>query len=372
MQRPRSAPGFLRPVFAALVPALLLSACGDGPSGANRGVETVKVLAGSGVTDTVNAPVPVEIQALDRNGRPARGTPLTFLTAQGGSAPADTTDAEGRSSVVWTLGKRAGEQTLQVFAGGDTVPVATLTVDALPGALAKISLVRGASQTGTPGAALRDSVVVRAEDAHGNGKPGLVVAFADTLGGGAFSPARVTTGPDGAASARWTLGALGLLQEAEAAVDGYGPPLRVAAVVDTTRALVFASLPPAASRGEAVRVAVGVGLEALGDRRGLLSVALEWDPAQLEPLSPLAVHVTDASEVRAWHQPAPGRLVVGVTRPRGGFGQETVFTVAFRVLPTATGAAWVRATPLALHAAGTFRDLLGLVSAAGDVVRIPD
>lgn len=372
MQRPRFAPGLLRPVFAALVPALLLSACSDAPSGANRGVETVKVLAGSGVSDTVNAAVAVELQALDRNGRPARGTPITFRTAQGGSAPADTTDAEGRSSVVWTLGKTAGTQTLQVLAGGDTVPVATLTADVRPGELAKISLVRGAFQTGTPGAALRDSVVVRAEDRHGNGKAGLVVAFADTVSGGAFSPARVTTGPDGAASARWTLGTLGLLQEAAAAVDGYGPPLRMMAMVDTTRALVFASLPPEGTRGETVRVAVRVGLAAMSDRRGLLNVALEWDPAALEPVAPLAVQVTDASEVRAWHQPGPGRLVVGVTRPRGGSAQETVLTVDFRVLPTAAGTAWVRATPLALHAAGTFRDLLGQVSAAGDVMRIPD
>jgi hypothetical protein len=72
--------------------------------------------------------------------------------------------------------------------------------------VASLSKVKPDPTTAPAGADI-DSAVVKAVDQFGNPVSGQTVHFAVTAGGGTLSPIDVTTGADGRAATRWTMGA---------------------------------------------------------------------------------------------------------------------------------------------------------------------
>lgn len=99
-----------------------------------------------------------------------------------------------------------------------------------------VVVVRGDQQTGAAGATLPDSVVVRVTDTKGRPVVGQMVVFALGAGatGGDVAPDTVSTGVDGRASARWTLGSAAGAQTLTARVVGTSVPDNLTTSVSAT------------------------------------------------------------------------------------------------------------------------------------------
>lgn len=111
-----------------------------------------------------------------------------------------------------------------------------------PAAAATLTLVAGDAQTMNVGLPLTEPLVVRLEDAFGNGIPDEEVSFSVTLGGGSMNVSTAVTDEAGLAVAEWTLGPAVGLHTARATLTGQQTPF-----VDFTATAVS---------GGAVRVAV--------------------------------------------------------------------------------------------------------------------
>jgi VCBS repeat-containing protein len=107
---------------------------------------------------------------------------------------------------------------LALACGGDGV---VLPNESMPAAITKVS---GDSQSAPAGVALGQPIVVRVADALNRPVEGQVVTFTVGAGGGQITPATATTGPDGTASAAWTLGGAAGQQQVRATVTGDGIP----------------------------------------------------------------------------------------------------------------------------------------------------
>ena len=179
---------------------------------------------------------PLVVEQRDARGNPVPGgtggllsnTTITFAVTSGGGSLTPTTftvGGDGRASSTWTLGGASGTQTVMATAGNASVNVA-FSATATAGPADSLVIVSGDNQAGTASAPLTDSIVVRVADAFGNPVSGHQVAFAVTSGGGSVSPAAVTTGANGRAASRWTLGPDlgGQTAEAEAETAITGSP----------------------------------------------------------------------------------------------------------------------------------------------------
>jgi len=150
-----------------------------------------------------------------------------------------------------------------------------------------LEIVSGTPQQATVDATLPNPLVVRVTDDDGDPVPGAVVNFMVTAGGGTLDGATATTGSDGLAANRWTLGPTSGVQRVEARLAvGTGQPVR--------REFTAAAAPGAPATFTAV---------------GPVSVSgsAGYDLAQ-----PLAVRVSDANG-----NPVPG-VAVGWTLLSGG------------------------------------------------------
>jgi hypothetical protein len=88
---------------------------------------------------------------------------------------------------------------------------------------AVIESVAALPLAGTAGQPLNDSVRVRVSDSRGNAASGITVAWGVTSGGGTTSPSNSSTGPDGVARTRWTLGTGAGANTLTATVQGLSP-----------------------------------------------------------------------------------------------------------------------------------------------------
>ncbi len=162
----------------------------------------------------------------DQFGNPIPGQTVNWTVPSGQgtvSASTTTTGADGRSAVLRILGPTAGNQT------------ATATWTALPGSPVVFSHVAGASgvsalvkvfgdnQTAPAGLPLTDSIVVRAQDASGNGVSGRSVLWVVSGGGGSISSGSTTTDAQGKTFVRWTLGTVAGPNTVTAAITGLPP-----------------------------------------------------------------------------------------------------------------------------------------------------
>ena len=89
---------------------------------------------------------------------------------------------------------------------------------------ASLVIVSGNNQSGTVGAALTDSIVVRVLDLSSRDVPGATVTFTVLSGGGNVSPVSVTTDTTGLARARFALGSTPGTNTVQVSVSGTSIP----------------------------------------------------------------------------------------------------------------------------------------------------
>jgi hypothetical protein len=150
----------------------------------------------------------IAARVTDAGGNPVVGTTVAFSVATGGgslSAGSSVSGSDGVAGVQWTLGKTAGAQTVTATAASLSGSPLTFNAVAAAGPATTITKV-SADPASVPVFLDFDSLKVEVQDSFGNPKPGEVVTFAVTQGGGSVSPASVATGSDGFAAAAWTMG----------------------------------------------------------------------------------------------------------------------------------------------------------------------
>ena len=195
---------------SVLVASAVVAACSEdtGPDGGGT-PSAVAVAVAPATTSQVATAIPgPSVVVTGAGGTPVAGVQVKFTVAGGGAVqfPIATTDAQGiASSGFWQIGPKVGSNVVTATVEGLS-PV-TFTVASQAGPAAAIGSFSGSGQSGAPGSALANRLVVRVTDAGGNPKSGTAVTFAVTAGGGALSATTATTDAAGiATSGVWTLG----------------------------------------------------------------------------------------------------------------------------------------------------------------------
>ena len=199
--------GFSFVAFAASANGLAMVS-GDGQQGA----------AGT----TLGAPLVVEVT--DAFGNPIAGKRITWTVEGGGSVndPSSLTDADGRSSVLRTLGPASGSQTTTASSEGLAGSPVIFTHTVTAGNASNVRIVSGNEQVALPGTTLPQPLVVEVVDGGGNAVVGAAVTWVVTAGAGSLAPPTGTTDENGRASTSWTLGAGTGANAAQAVVSGVG------------------------------------------------------------------------------------------------------------------------------------------------------
>lgn len=171
---------------------------------------------------------------LDTAGEPVAGARVAFTPSEGnGTADPDTalTGSDGRAQTQWTLGDRAGAQTLAAAVAIENGPSAQAAATALtPEETANaVRIVAGDGQRAIQGRTLPNPVTALVLDAAGEPVPGARVAFTPAQGDGTADPDTALTAADGRAQTRWTLGNRTGAQSLTAAVAIEGGPSAQAA-----------------------------------------------------------------------------------------------------------------------------------------------
>jgi hypothetical protein len=210
--------------------ALLTAAACENPNDSGqRAPARLVVVSGDLQSDTVGKEVaqPLVVRVVDDRDRPVRNQLVNFVVTTGGGAVfagSAVTNADGEARERWTLGTVAGDtQRVEARAvdasTGQAIVFGTFRAVGVPDAPAAASAVGATSRAGAAGTAVADSLAIRVVDKHGNGVPGVAVAFG-TANGGGVSPATATTRADGTARAQWTLGPATGQQTATATAAG--------------------------------------------------------------------------------------------------------------------------------------------------------
>jgi adhesin/invasin len=169
-------------------------------------------------------PQPLVVRVADAFGNPISGVTITWTPVGGGSVSEGSTvsDQAGLSSVTRTLGSTAGPQSTLAASEGLSGSPVTFLHTATSGSATGVVIVSGNEQSGVPGTALAQPLVVQVNDAGGNPVTGAPVTWVVTGGGGTLDPTTSTTDATGRASSAWTLGAAPGSNTAEAVVSGVG------------------------------------------------------------------------------------------------------------------------------------------------------
>ena len=169
-------------------------------------------------------PQPLVVRVEDAFGNPISGVSITWTPVGGGSVSETATisDAGGHASVTRTLGSAAGGQSTTAESAGLSGSPVTFLHTATSGSASGVTIVSGNEQSGAPGSALAQPLVVQVNDAAGNPVSGAPVTWVVTGGGGSLDPATSTTDASGLASSVWTLGSAPGPNTAQAVVSGVG------------------------------------------------------------------------------------------------------------------------------------------------------
>jgi serine/threonine protein kinase/alpha-tubulin suppressor-like RCC1 family protein len=154
---------------------------------------------------------PLAVRVEGEAGEAIAGAEVQFTIVDGGgevSPDRVATDHDGVARAAWTLGPEPGANALLV-----TVPQAEaegvearLEAVGTVGAPARLVVVRGDRQQGAPGSLLRDTVVLRVEDAAGRPISGATLHFRVAAGGGTIRGAKPESDDEGRFRAVWRLG----------------------------------------------------------------------------------------------------------------------------------------------------------------------
>ncbi len=209
-----SFPHHLRAGAAGFV--LLLAACSDpaGPPDAPPADLTLSPGSGGNQDGRADRPLPEPLQVrVLRDGEPAAGVPIAWHTTDGALESSGATDAEGFATAVWTLPRRGGPAVARAqLANDEGTPVFFRAQAWLP----ELEIVGGDAQRGTVGEPLSQPLEVRVTR-EGIPLAGEAVEFS-------FLSVPVFTGPDGLASASWTLTTVAGTKYGSARIAGLPDP----------------------------------------------------------------------------------------------------------------------------------------------------
>jgi Tol biopolymer transport system component len=234
--------------------ALLLAGCADGGepllSEAGQPVlaaapagSTTRIFSGDLQAAVVGDTLPdlAVLQVLRADSTPAKGVTVTWTVTSGGGTlvvASGYTNATGRAYARWKLGSLVGFQTLQ--AQTDGAGSVTFNARGIP-ANSRLEVVSGNGQTAPADSALPQPLVLRLVEPTGTPIQGGRITWSVVAGGGRLDSLASTTGADGQASRRWTLGSVPGEQRVRATVRGL-PPLEFTAAssVPGTTLAIFA------------------------------------------------------------------------------------------------------------------------------------
>ncbi len=163
-----------RQILVILAGVALLSACKDttrpDPPAAVQPVSPTSVSAAVGTA------VPLQVKVTTAGGVPVAGARVTWTATAGTVQPAaSTTDAQGLTTVAWTLGTAAGEQTAAATMEG--LPPARFTAAAKPGEVDTLAFATTPDSVQI-GHSFKLQVVVK--DQYGNLIPDASVSFSSS------------------------------------------------------------------------------------------------------------------------------------------------------------------------------------------------
>ena len=262
-------------------------------------------LAGGGQQDTIGATLPesLTVQALDSAGRGVPAVALQFAVRGGSVSPATvTTGTAGTAKVAWTLPSTVGADSVITTSGLLPDSAAVFVAHTRPGAATSVTVVSGANQSGTVGAALAAPLVVKVADRLGDAIQGDLVTWTVASGGGSVAPESATTNATGQAQTAWTLGSTAGPQSVTATATGVAAPATFTA---TATASAPASI--AASAGNGQSAAAGTDVP--------VAPAVIVKDASGNPVAGVAVTFAVASG---------GGSVTGASQTTGATGVATV------------------------------------------------
>lgn len=216
--------------LTALAGATGLGACMDatGPQFNGAGTaQQLKSLSGTELSGDAGFVLesPVKVQVVDASGKGVAGETVSFAVVDGGGSvtPASAvTDSGGIATAQWTLGRVAGTNTLKVSHGSTSVTIRATGAEGRGTTILKIS--GGTTDSLPAGCTIQAPLVVQVMDASNKPVAGAKVGFETVAGDGRFSEAEVTTGSDGMASTRWSVGFQGGSNVARAVLHSAAKP----------------------------------------------------------------------------------------------------------------------------------------------------
>lgn len=255
MSRRRPAPSRGVVALVALV-ALAAVACSDGgaPTPVPAVVALVTAMAPAAEVGTT-LPAAPSFVVRDAAGNALAGVAVSIVVGEGGgslrSAPSRT--ADGPTNVgQWTLGSRAGRNSLVVTAG-QLAPF-TITATGTPGPPVAMSAVRGNNQEAPAGDLVSQPLAALVTDRFDNPVAQQAIRFEVLGGGGTVAPETVQTDVDGiAAGVRWRLGPRSSIQTVRASMLPLATEFAARARSDFTIDVRFPGTPPSAQFQEAFR-----------------------------------------------------------------------------------------------------------------------
>ncbi|MEO6877798.1 MAG: Ig-like domain-containing protein, partial [Gemmatimonadaceae bacterium] len=223
----------------------------------------IAVASGSGQSDIVRHALkaPLVVRVSDALSNPVPGVAVNWAKTAGGGtlgAATSTTGADGLASVGYTLGSTAGTETVAASVAGITA-TASFTLTAAPALPSGVSVVSGADQTGTAGAALASPIVVKVIDASGNPVADALVSWSSS--GGTVAAGATPTGADGLASNTFTLGTVAGVFTVTASVGTTASvTMNATGVAGTPASLVWKVQPTTTAAGSALAPALRVAI----------------------------------------------------------------------------------------------------------------
>ena len=175
-----------------------------------QGAVTIAVGGSAARSDSAKATAAPALAVVikDQNGAAVQGVIVTWSATGGGqlTQTVDTTDVAGNSSVTWTFGTVAGNQTAQASVTGLVGSPIVFTGTVGAGNAVSMASFGGDNQTGNISTALANPLQVKVVDQFGNGASGATIAWASTSDSASVAPPSSMSNAAGIAQTVVTLG----------------------------------------------------------------------------------------------------------------------------------------------------------------------
>jgi len=196
--------------------AALVAGCGNNGGTTTMGFRFDGVPAKAAPGDNIS----FTLSVVDGSGKPVsgyKGTVKFASTDATATLPGNYTFNGASSQKFNVQFKLPGKWAISATDSAAAAPAGSAFL-VVQGPATRLIKVSGDAQTGAAGAALAQPLVVQAIDDGGNPVGGVNVGWSSTMGGGTVTPASMTTGDDGKATAQATLGPSGTSYSFQAAV----------------------------------------------------------------------------------------------------------------------------------------------------------